>query len=88
MGQKIKKRWSWHKKQLKRGVEPQNSDYTWLQAATIRAIKTMAQTAGATMGTTAYISEVNLKLVISSALLAGLLSILTSIGGLPEVKED
>ncbi len=88
MGQKIKKRWSWHKKQPNRGVEPQNSDYTWLKAATIRAVKTMAQTAGATIGTTAYIDEVNWKLVISSALLAGLLSILTSIGGLPEVKED
>lgn len=88
MGQKIKKRWYWRKKQPNRGIEPQNnSGYTWLQAAAIRAVKTMAQTAGATIGTTAYINKVNWELVISNALLAGLLSILTSIGGLPEVKE-
>ena len=60
----------------------------WLKAATIRALKTIAQSAIATIGTTAMLSEVDWVIVTSTALLAGLLSILTSIAGLPEVKED
>lgn len=59
----------------------------WLKAAGVRAIKTVAQTAVATIGTTAVISEVNWALVGSSALLAGILSLLTSVAGLPELKE-
>ena len=59
----------------------------WLKAALVRAVKTVAQTAVATIGTTAVLSEVNWILVGSSALLAGLISLLTSIAGLPEVKE-
>ena len=59
----------------------------WLKAAAIRAVKTIAQTAAATIGTAAILSSVDWKLVISASLLAGLLSILTSVGGLPEVKE-
>ena len=59
----------------------------WLKAALVRAVKTVAQTAVATIGTTAVLSEVNWILVGSSALLAGLISMLTSIAGLPEVKE-
>lgn len=60
----------------------------WLKAAGIRAIKTVAQTAVATIGTSAIISEVNWLQVGSAALLAGVLSLLTSIAGLPEVKEE
>lgn len=58
---------------------------SWLKAAGIRAIKTFAQTMIATIGTTAVIEQVNWQLVISASLLAALLSVLTSIAGLPEV---
>ena len=58
----------------------------WIKAAGIRAIKTIAQTAVATIGTSAVISEVNWKIVISARLLAGLLSLLTSVAGLPELE--
>lgn len=58
----------------------------WIKAAGIRAIKTVAQTAVATIGTSAVISEVNWLMVGSAALLAGVLSLLTSVAGLPEVK--
>ena len=57
------------------------------KAAGIHAIKTIAQTAVATIGTSAVISEVNWLMVGSSALLAGILSLLTSVAGLPEVDE-
>lgn len=57
----------------------------WLKAAGIRAIKTIAQTAIATIGTAAVMGEVNWIMVGSSALLAGVLSVLTSVAGLPEV---
>lgn len=60
----------------------------WAKAAGVRAIKTIAQTAAATIGTSAMISQVDWKLVVSAALLSGLLSVLTSVGGLPEVKEN
>lgn len=59
----------------------------WIKAAGIRAIKTVAQTAVATIGTTAVMHEVNWVLVGSASLLAGILSLLTSVAGLPEVKE-
>ena len=59
----------------------------WTKAASIRAVKTVAQTAAATIGTSAMLSQVDWKVVISASLLAGLLSILTSVAGLPEVKE-
>ncbi len=59
----------------------------WTKAAGIRAVKTVAQTATATIGTSAMLSQVDWKVVISASLLAGLLSILTSVAGLPEVKE-
>ena len=59
----------------------------WTKAAGIREVKTVAQTAAATIGTSAMLSQVDWKVVISASLLAGLLSILTSVAGLPEVKE-
>ena len=59
----------------------------WWRAAGIRALKTVAQTAAATVGTAALISQVNWLAVGSAALLAGLLSLLTSLGGLPEIAD-
>lgn len=60
----------------------------WWKAAGIRAIKTIAQTIVATIGTTAAFHEVNWLMVGSTGLLAGILSLLTSIAGLPELKEE
>jgi len=59
----------------------------WTKAAIIRAIKTICQAAVATIGTAAVISEVDWKYIISASLLAGVLSILTSLAGLPEVDQ-
>lgn len=61
---------------------------TWLKAAGVRAIKTVAQTAVATIGTSAAFAEVDWILVLSASALAGVLSILTSIAGLPEVTAE
>ena len=58
----------------------------WAKAATVRAVKTMAQTAVATIGIAAVMQEVNWIAVGSAALLAGVLSVLTSVAGLPEVE--
>lgn len=60
---------------------------TWVRAASVRAIKTMAQAAIATIGSSVALGEVNWVLVASSAALAGVLSLLTSLAGLPEVTE-
>lgn len=59
----------------------------WIKAAGVRAIKTVAQTAVATIGTAAIMGEVNWAMVGSAAALAGVLSLLTSVAGLPELKE-
>ena len=60
----------------------------WWQAAAIRALKTVAQTAIATIGTTALLHEVNWVIVGSASALAGVLSLLTSIAGLPEIETE
>lgn len=59
----------------------------WWEAAGVRALKTVAQTAVATIGTTALLTEVDWVVVVSASVLAGVLSLLTSLAGLPEVKE-
>jgi hypothetical protein len=60
----------------------------WMKAALVRAIKTVAQTAVATIGTAAVLSSVDWKMVVSASVLAGVLSLLTSVAGLPEVKTE
>ena len=59
---------------------------TWIKAAAVRALRTVAQTAVATLGTSAVLSEVDWVMVGSAALLAGILSLLTAVAGLPEVQ--
>lgn len=61
---------------------------TWFKAAAVRAVRTVAQTAIATIGTAAMIDQVNWTAVLSASALAGVLSLLTSIAGLPECKNE
>lgn len=65
-----------------------NNFKTWIKAAGIRAIKTVAQSAIATIGTSAFMGDVNWVLVGSASLLSGILSLLTSVAGLPEVDSN
>lgn len=67
--------------------KPDVDTVKWLKAAGVRAIKTVAQTAVATIGASATMGEVNWAVVGSASLLAGVVSILTSVAGIPEVKE-
>lgn len=60
----------------------------WAKAASIRAIKTVAQTAVATIGTSALLTEVNWTMIVSASILAGVVSLLTSVAGLPELKVE
>lgn len=65
-----------------------NKTKKWIKAAGIRAIKTMAQTFIASIGSAAVLSAVNWKVVVSATVLAGILSVATSVAGLPEVEEN
>lgn len=60
----------------------------WVKAAGIRAVKTMAQTAVALIGTNAFVASVDWRMIVSGAVMAGIVSILTSITGIPEVKAE
>ena len=60
----------------------------WAKAAGVRAVKTVSQTAVATIGTAAVMGAVNWKLVVSASALAGVISVLTSVAGIPEVTEE
>lgn len=60
----------------------------WVRAAGVRAVKTVAQTAVATIGTAAVLGAVDWRMTLSASVLAGVLSLLTSVAGLPEVKEE
>lgn len=59
----------------------------WTKAALVRAVKTVAQTAVATIGTSMVVSDVNWQVVVSASILAGVLSLLTSLAGIPEVQK-
>lgn len=59
----------------------------WIRAAGVRALKTVAQTAVATIGTSVVLSSVDWRMVVSASILAGVLSVLTSVAGLPELEE-
>ena len=69
-----------------RKINMKNTTKKWIKAAGVRAIKTVAQTAVAVIGTSAVISAVDWKIVLSSAVVAGVVSVLTSVAGLPEVE--
>ena len=91
MGQKItvtKKRY-WRKKTPTRGTHEKSSVLggIWLKAALIRAVRTVAQTAIATIGTSAVLTDVDWKIVASASVLSGILSVLTAFAGLPEVDQ-
>lgn len=72
---------------VKRGESVMEKMKKWLKCAGIRAIKTVAQTAGAIIGASKLLSDVPWAIVFSASALAGILSLLTSIGGLPELKD-
>ena len=60
----------------------------WIKASAVRAVKTMAQTAVATIGTSAVMGDVNWLMVASASALSGIISVLTSVAGIPEVRSD
>ena len=74
---------------VERMVDMKNTDFkTWFHAAGIRALKTFCQTAVATIGTAAVLSEVDFVMVAAASALAALISLLTSVAGLPELKTE
>lgn len=68
-------------------LKPSVDTQKWMKAAGIRAIKTMAQTAVAVIGTAAVVSAVDWKMAVSASVVAGVVSLLTSVAGIPEVKD-
>lgn len=77
-----------YKLNFKGGNDVTKSNFVkWIKAAGIRAVKTVAQTAVATIGSSMVISAVDWRVVLSASILSGVLSVLTSIAGLPELKE-
>lgn len=70
------------------GRQQMKNGKKWVKAAALRAVRTVAQTAVATIGTSAVMGAVNWTAVASASVLAGILSLLTSVAGLPEVKEE
>lgn len=68
--------------------KPNVNTVKWIKAAGVRAIKTMAQTAVALIGTSTFIDSVDWKMVISGAIVSGVVSVLTSIAGIPEVEAE
>ena len=75
------------KNKERKGLNMSEKTKKWLHCAGIRAIKTVAQTAVATIGTATMMGEVDWIMIGSASLLAGVLSVLTSVAGIPEVKE-
>ena len=69
-------------------LKPNVDTVKWFKAAGVRAIKTMAQTAIATIGTAAFVSTVDWRMVVSASVVAGVVSLLTSVAGIPEVEEE
>ena len=76
------------KSQSRSGSRRIDMSKAWWKAAAIRALRTVAQTAVATIGTAVVLESVDWKFVVSAAVLAGILSMLTSLGGLPEVPDE
>ena len=66
--------------------KPNVDTVKWIKAAGVRAVKTMAQTAVALIGTSSFVNSVDWKMVISGAIVSGIVSVLTSISGIPEVE--
>ncbi len=69
-------------------LKPNVDTVKWFKAAGIRAVKTMAQTAVAVIGTSAVVSAIDWKMVVSASVVAGVVSLLTSVAGIPEVSES
>ena len=68
--------------------KPNVDTVKWIKAAGVRAVKTMAQTAVALIGTSAFVNSVDWKMVVSGAIVSGVVSVLTSIAGIPEVEAN
>lgn len=75
-----------HTKNIRGGMKMSDKTKNWAKAAGIRSLKTVAQTAAAMMSTAIVMQDINWMLVLSASILAGILSLLTSVAGLPELK--